>query len=111
MAAHGIETNPAEAGPVPKPAELQSSSEATNETLLAWARWACYQNAVQAAQATIPREAQESADAVLKLSQAIVILDPSVVSPGGVPPDALSPARPRIPMDKSAPSAKHNAGG
>lgn len=107
----GIETNPAQA-PVPvKPPELASSSEATNETLLAWARWAMYQACVNVAGASVPKEQQESADAALKMSQAIVILDPSVVAPGGVPPDALSPARPRIPMDKSAPSAKHNAGG
>lgn len=109
--ANGIETNALEAGPVEKPAELTSSSQATNETLLAWTRWAAYQAAVNAAQATIPREQQEAADAVLKLAQAVVILDPSVVAPGGVPPDALSPARPRIPMNTGAPSAKHNAGG
>lgn len=108
--AHGIEANPAQGFPQ-KPDELHSSGDLTNEILLGWYRWAAYQAVTAASGAEVPREKQEAADAALKLAQAIVILDPSVVAPGGVPPDALSPARPRIPMDPSAPSAKHNAGG
>lgn len=109
--ANGIDTDPLESGIPVKPPPIEGSENLDNEQLLAHYRWAAYQATVTAAGATIPREMQEAADAALKLAQGIVILDPSVVAPGGVPPDALSPPRPRIPMDPGAPSAKHNAGG
>lgn len=59
---------------------------------------------VQAAQD--PREAKDWAAAVLSLSQSLVILDPKLVAPQGVPIDALHPPAPRsggarIPADKS----------
>lgn len=53
-----------------------------------------------------PREAREWAQTALALSQSIVILDPDLVSPQGVPVDALHPPAPRsqdarIKADKS----------
>lgn len=53
-----------------------------------------------------PREAKEWAQAVLALSQSLVIVDPKLVAPQGVPIDALHPPTPRsgaarIPADKS----------
>lgn len=56
--------------------------------------------------ASDPREAKEWAAAVLSLSQSLVILDPALVAPQGVPIDALHPPAPRsgaarIPADKS----------
>lgn len=53
-----------------------------------------------------PREAKEWAAAVLALSQSLVILDPKLVAPQGVPIDAIHPPAPRsnaakIPTDKS----------
>lgn len=42
-----------------------------------------------------PREAREWAQTMLALSQSIVILDPDLVSPQGVPVDALHPPMPR----------------
>lgn len=53
-----------------------------------------------------PREAREWAQTALALSQSIVILDPDLVAPQGVPVDALHPPAPRdqgarIKADKS----------
>ena len=53
-----------------------------------------------------PREAKEWAAAVLSLAQALVIMDPQLVAPQGVPIDAIHPPAPRsgaakIPTDKS----------
>jgi hypothetical protein len=53
-----------------------------------------------------PREAKEWAQTALALSQSIVILDPDLVAPDGVPIDAIHPPAPRsgaarIQTDKS----------
>lgn len=102
-------------GPVTgTPQEPQHPKDAaglSNDQLETWIRWAIYQKATQAATIETPKEFAELGEGILKLVQSVVILDPSVVAPQGVPPDALHPPTPRVPMDKSAPSAVHNAGG
>lgn len=94
-----------------QPPIVPTKEQLDPEALELQMRWATYQAAVRMAAATDPREIQECASAILQTAQATVILDPALVAPQGVPPDALSPPRPRIPMDKSAPSGKHAAGG
>lgn len=53
--------------------------------------------AQDSATAKDPREVSELGRGALAFAQALVILDPSVVSPQGVPPDALHPPLPDIP--------------
>jgi hypothetical protein len=90
--------------PLP-PQEVNSADLLTRDDLEAQMRWTMYQLAVKAAVAGAPQEAEQFGNAILRISQAVVILDPSLVAPQGVPADALHPPTPQIPMDKQAPSA------
>lgn len=56
---------------------------------------ALYVQAQAIAVADDPRNAAASADACLKLAQTITVLDQSVISPQGVPPEVLAASVPQ----------------
>lgn len=61
--------------------------------------------AAVAAAAGTPQEMSQAADAALKLAQTMVILDPQLVAPQGIPAIAMYPPKPEIPFDKKAPGS------
>jgi hypothetical protein len=64
---------------------------------------------VKAAGADDAREIQEYAASALNFSQALVILDPNVIAPQGVPPHILAASMPQPP--EPTPSAQGESGG
>lgn len=58
----------------------------------------------------VPSEAREAGNAVLSLSQALVILDPALVAPQGVPANALHPPIPHIQLQPPPPPPVAPAG-
>lgn len=94
-----------------EPTRVNEFDALTKDDLEAQFRWAMYQMAVKLAVVDPPQEHAQLAESILKMAQATVILDPEIVAPQGVLPDALQPGTPRIPMDKGAPSTIHAAGG
>jgi len=90
----------------PQPPKLVNSSDLlTRDDLEAQMRWTLYQLSVKAAVADAPQEAEQLGNAILRISQAVVILDPQLVAPSGVSPDALHPPVPLIQKDKTMQSA------
>lgn len=72
----------------PPPAGAPVEPEAVNRAL-----WnALLSNAMKAAGANDSRAAKESAAAALDIAQAIVVLDPNLIAPQGVPPEVLAAA-------------------
>ena len=59
---------------------------------------------VRAAGGQEPEVVQRCAAASLAIAQAVVILDPALVAPQGVPPDALQPPRAAPAKDTDTPS-------
>lgn len=61
--------------------------------------------AASAAAADAPADKREAGNAALSFAQALVIIDPQLVAPQGVPPNALHPPLPHIQTQVTPPAA------
>lgn len=84
------------------PPEIQQIHHISAETQKALEQ-AIVRCAGVAGAAEAPAEMDQAASAALKLAQALVILDPALVAPQGIPAIAMFPPKPRIPFDPAAP--------
>lgn len=80
--------------PAPPPAPAAPAAPGRAEVEAALLR-AIEMAATKSMGATDARETQEYAAAALALSQAVVILDPALVAPQGVPPQVLAASTPQ----------------
>lgn len=106
------QTAPPGAAPAPAPTQLpgMDAIDALDPNLKEAIAQAIQSCAESAAGAPTPAEQNQAADAALKLAQALVILDPQLVAPQGIPAMAMYPPKPEIQFDKSAPSAPRVGG-
>lgn len=100
---------PQEATPAPPPVmpiEVEQIDPKTRDAINGFIQKACKQGTAT----DVPTEIREAASAVLALSQALVILDPTLVAPQGVPPNALHPPLPHIQVQHETPPPPAAAG-
>lgn len=103
-------THIAQPAPEVPPARLVSAEEdAAREKAIAALLNAAEKAGAGGAMAQGAQDANDFGRAALSFAQAAVILDPNLVAPGGVPPNALHPPLPHI-QEQIAPPAPQQGG-